>query len=75
MHCPEFINLLGNMQEDDIEEIESPESGRGSHWKRSLIFLSLGLVILFLGSYLLMGKIGPEAFFVLLLWSLPLFVH
>jgi Ca2+/Na+ antiporter len=42
---------------------------------RNLLFLFLGILTLLLGAFLLMGKVGPEVLFVLLLWCIPLFLH
>ena len=63
------------MTEPNDEIDTDDESPPRRLWIRNVLFLSLGLLGLFLGSFLLMGKMGPEAFFVLLLWSLPLFLH
>lgn len=51
------------------------QRSRAKAWLRLIAFFLLGLLILFLGSFLLIGKAGPEAIFVLLLWCLPLFLH
>jgi hypothetical protein len=64
----------------DMDEKIQPEQEQEGHvpkwvWARNVLFLVLGILTLFLGSFLLTDKVGPESLFVLLLWCLPLFVH